>query len=100
MSFSGGSVVKNPPANAEDAGDQSSIPGSGRSPGGGNCNHSSISFLEKPKDRGAWRSQRDRHNLPTEHALWLWRRMTFLTEHIQQSIQSKTLIAYCQIVQQ
>ena len=33
--FSGGSVVKNLPANAEDAG---SIPGSGRYPGGGNDN--------------------------------------------------------------
>ena len=34
-SFPGGSAVKNPPANAGDAG---SIPGSGRSPGGGNGN--------------------------------------------------------------
>ena len=33
--FLGGSVVKNPPANAEDEG---SIPGSGRSPGEGNGN--------------------------------------------------------------
>ena len=35
MFFPGGSVVKNPPANAGDAG---SIPGLGRSPGGGNSN--------------------------------------------------------------
>ena len=28
-------MVKNPPPNAGDAGDKSSIPGSGRSPGGG-----------------------------------------------------------------
>jgi len=33
--FPGGSVVKNPPVNAGDAG---SIPGSGRYPGGGNGN--------------------------------------------------------------
>ena len=33
MGFPGGSVVKNPPANA---GDMSLIPGSGRSPGEGN----------------------------------------------------------------
>ena len=33
--FPGGSVVKNPPANAEAAG---LIPGSGRSPGGGHGN--------------------------------------------------------------
>ena len=36
--FSGGRVVKNPPANAGDARDVGSIPGSGRSPGGGNGN--------------------------------------------------------------
>ena len=35
----GGSVVKNLPANAGDAG---SIPGSGRSPGGRNATHSSV----------------------------------------------------------
>ena len=34
--------VKNVPANAEDVGDAGSIPGSGRSPGGGHGNHSSI----------------------------------------------------------
>ena len=37
----GGVMVKNPPANAEDARDMSSIPGLGRSPGVGNGNHSS-----------------------------------------------------------
>ena len=36
--FPGGSVVKNLPANAGDVGDAGSIPGSGRSPGGGNGN--------------------------------------------------------------
>ena len=37
-------MVKNLPANAGDAGDVGSVPGSGRSPGGGNGNllHSSI----------------------------------------------------------
>ena len=39
MGFPGGSMVKNPPANA---GDMESIPGSGRSFGGGNGNPSSI----------------------------------------------------------
>ena len=38
MSFPGGSVVKNPPANARDVGDKGLIPGSGRSPGGGRDN--------------------------------------------------------------
>ena len=39
MSFPGGAVVKNPPANA---GDQGSIPGLGRSPEEGVAPHSSI----------------------------------------------------------
>ena len=34
--FPDGSGVKNPPANAGDTRDVGSIPGSGRSPGGGN----------------------------------------------------------------
>ena len=38
VDFSGGSVVKNPPANAGDARDTVWIPGSGKSPGGGNGN--------------------------------------------------------------
>ena len=45
MGFSGGSGVKNPPANAQDTG---SIPGSGRSPGEGNGTHSSILVWEIP----------------------------------------------------
>ena len=38
----GGTVVKNPPANSGDTRDASLVPGSGRSPGEGNGNHSSI----------------------------------------------------------
>ena len=53
MDFPGGSVVKNPPANAGD-GDVGSIPGSGRFPGGGNGNTLQYSCLENPMDRGAW----------------------------------------------
>ena len=51
--FSGGSVVKNLPGNAEDTGDSGSIPGSGRSPGGGNGNSLQYSCLEKSH---GWRS--------------------------------------------
>ena len=47
-------MVKNPPANAEDTGDTGLIPGSGRSPGGGNSNPLQCSCLENPMDRGAW----------------------------------------------
>ena len=38
MGFSGGSVIKNLPIDAEDAGDVGLIPGSGRSPRRGNGN--------------------------------------------------------------
>ena len=47
-------VVKNPPANAGDVRDADSIPGSGRSPGGGHGNPLRYSCLENPMDRGAW----------------------------------------------
>ena len=47
--FPGGSVVKNPPANA---GDVDSIPGFERSPGEGNGNPLHCSCLENPLDRG------------------------------------------------
>ena len=49
--WTGGSVVRNLPANA---GDASSIPGSGRSPGGGHGNSLQYSCLENPMDRGTW----------------------------------------------
>ena len=50
--FPGGSVVKDLPATAEDAG---LIPGSGRSPGEGNGNPLQYSCLGNRTDRGAWR---------------------------------------------
>ena len=45
------SKVRNPPANA---GNTRSIPGLGRSPGGGNGNPLQYSCLGNPTDRGAW----------------------------------------------
>ena len=51
--FPGGSMVKNPPANA---GDQGAISGSGRAPGGGHGNPLQYSCLENPMDRGAWQA--------------------------------------------
>ena len=54
MGFPGGSVVKNPPANAGGARDVDSIPGSGRSSGVGDSNPLQYSCLEYPMDRGAW----------------------------------------------
>ena len=46
-------VVKNPPDNAGDVRDSGSIPGFGRSPGGGHGNPLQYSCLENPQDRGA-----------------------------------------------
>ena len=54
LSFPGGSVVKNLPANAEDIGDMGSIPGLGRSPGEGDGNPLQYFCLGNPMDRGDW----------------------------------------------
>ena len=53
MGFPGGSLVKNPPANA---GDMGSIPGSGRSPGRGNGNPLQYSCLGDSMNKGAWQA--------------------------------------------
>ena len=49
-------MVKNPPANAGDAGDVDLIPESGSSPGEGNGDPLQCSCLGNPMDRGAWRA--------------------------------------------
>ena len=54
------------------AGDLGSIPGLGRSPGGGNDNTLQYSCLENPMDRGAWwvtvhGSQRVGHDWATKY---------------------------------
>ena len=46
--------VKNLPVNAGDTGDAGSIPGSGRSQGGGNGSPLQYACLGNPMDRGAW----------------------------------------------
>ena len=60
-------VIKNPPANAGDIRDAGSVPGSGRSPGGGQGNPLQYSCLEVPMEREPGRlqsmgSQRVRHD--------------------------------------
>ena len=81
----GGSVVKNSPANAGDPRDVSSIPGLGRSPGGGHGNSLQYSCLGNPMDRGAWwatvhrvaKSQKwltdwaGMHEIPSQTFAWL-----------------------------
>ena len=72
--FPGGSVVKNSPANAGDAGDMDSVPGSGRSPGAGNGHYSSILAWEIPRtETGGLQSmglQTLRPDLAAEHDLF------------------------------
>ena len=45
---------KNPPVRARHTGDMGSIPGSGRSPGGGNLNPFHYSCLGNSMDKGPW----------------------------------------------
>ena len=49
-------VVKNLTANAGDIRDGGSIPGLGRSPGGGHGNPLHYSCLENPMDGGVWQA--------------------------------------------
>ena len=60
--------LKNFPASAGDIRDTGSIPGSGRSPGGGNGNALQYSCLGYPMDRGAW--QAPVHGV-TKNRTWL-----------------------------
>ena len=67
LRFPGGTMVKNPPANAGDARDAGSILESGRSPGAGNGNSLQYSCLknpwtEEPGELQARGSERVRHD--------------------------------------
>ena len=64
--FPGGSVVKNPPTEAGDIGDQGSISGLGRSPGGRNGNPLHI-LSWKPGGLQFTESQRVGHDWTTEY---------------------------------
>ena len=55
MGVLGDTVIKNLPASAGDIRDVGLIPGSGRSPGGGNGNPLQY-YLENAIDRGAWQA--------------------------------------------
>ena len=54
MGFLNGSAGKESTCNAGDIGDTGSVPGSGKSPGGGNSNPFQYSCLKNPMDRGGW----------------------------------------------
>ena len=67
-------MVKNPPANAEEVGYAGSIPGLGRSPGGGQDNPFQCSCLENPHgqrsqmDYSPWGRKESDMAEATEHA--------------------------------
>ena len=76
-SFPGGSDGKESACNAEDTGDQGSIPGSGRSPRELNGNPLQYSCLENSMDRGAWwatvhrvSKSRTRQTNTSPHVIW------------------------------
>ena len=76
MGFLGGTVVKDLPAKAGDAGDSGLVSGLGRFPGGANGNTIHYSCLANPMERGAWQPksmgpQRLRHK---------WARMEACTQ--------------------
>ena len=70
-------VVKNPLANAGDVRDMGSIPGLGRSPGGGHGDPLQYSCLKNPMDRGAWQAtmhsvaESDRTEVTAKHKHFL-----------------------------
>ena len=49
-------VAKDPPVHVKDIGNEGSVPGSVRPPGGGHSNTLQYSCLENPMERGAWRA--------------------------------------------
>ena len=59
-------MVKNSPGNEGDIRVMGSVPGSGRSPGGGHGNPLQYSCLENPMERGTWWAtvQRDANSQP------------------------------------
>ena len=86
MGFPGGAVLKNMPANEGDAGDMGWIPGSGRSPGGGNGNLLQYSCLQSAMDRGmhlggystwGYKTQdspkQAKMHCPKMYLTWLWK---------------------------
>ena len=65
LGFPGGSEIKNPPASA---GDTSSIPGSGKSPGEGNGNPFQYPQLENPIPHGLLQEKKKKSIPPLDFA--------------------------------
>ena len=63
-------MVENLPASAGDTGNTGSIPGLGRSPGGGHGSPLQSSCVENPMDRGAWWATVHSKKLDVTEATW------------------------------
>ena len=86
-SFPGGTSGKEPICNAGDVRDAGSIPGSGRSLGGGHGNPLQNSCLENPMDHGAWSLWGRKESDTTEvtwHA-WHWSNSSCRPMHWRQT---------------
>ena len=97
--FPSGTVVKNPPANA---GDEGSIPGSGRSPGGGNGNPLQNSCLENSTDIRVWWGHKEwdtteQLNNNHNHDRPAWTARTQDTDDVkcQQGCEAPGALTYC-----
>ena len=83
-------MVKNPPANARDIRDRGSIPGLGRSPGGGNGNPLQDSRLENPMDRGAsWAQSMESQRLDMTEQLTYTHTHTHTHVHTHKCLEDK-----------
>ena len=78
-------VVKNLPANSGDMRDKGSIPGWGRSPGGGRGITLQYSCLENPMGRGAWRATVHRVAMSQTRLKWL-STLTCITDGVIQRL--------------
>ena len=85
-------AVHSLPVNARDARDPGSIPGWGRSPGGGNGNPRQYSCLENSMDRGAWRAivHGVRHDWATE-CKDTWKKIFSTERYIKQMLTTATV---------
>ena len=84
-------VVKNLLANAEGARDVGSVPGLGKSSGGGHGNPLQYSCLEDPKDRRGWQ---DAVHRVSKGQPWL----KWLSTHFRESIAPVRPYAWCYLI--
>ena len=88
-------VVKNLPANDGGATDSGSIPGSGKSPRGGNGNPLQYFFLGNPVDRGVWWGYSPQGCKELDTTEWL---STYTHIHVSKDYMVKCLLFHKYII--